>query len=83
MPNRCHNGEGVDGIEGMRFTVSSGAGQVLATGSLFIQPDETGEPRLCFMSDRGTLIEGGKIPPDGDLAEASQELYRQFFRAWA
>ena len=66
----------------MRFTVSSGAGQVLATGSLFVQTDETGEQRLCFMSDRGTLIEGGMIAPDGDLTEASQELYRQFFRAW-
>lgn len=66
----------------MRFVVSSGAGQVLATGALFIQPTESGEPRLCFMSDRGTLIEGGIIPTDGDLTEASQELYRQFFRQW-
>jgi hypothetical protein len=66
----------------MRFSVSSGSGQVLATGSLFIQTDETGEQRLCFRSDRGTLIEGGTIPPDGDLSDASQVLLKQFFRAW-
>ncbi len=66
----------------MRFTVSSGSGQVLATGSLFIQTNEAGAHRLCFMSDRGTLIEGGEISDDGELSEASQELYRQFFRAW-
>jgi hypothetical protein len=66
----------------MRFSVSSGSGQVLAMGNLFIQTDETGEQRLCFLSDRGTLIEGGILDPDGDLTNASQELYRQFFLAW-
>lgn len=66
----------------MRFSVSSGSGQVLANGRLLIQTDESGEQRLCFESDRGTLIEGGMIGVDGDLSEASQELYRQFFRAW-
>jgi hypothetical protein len=49
---------------------------------LCIQPTETGEGRLCFISDRGTVVEGGIIPPDGDLSEASQELYRQFFYQW-
>lgn len=38
--------------------------------------------RLCFESDRGTFIVGGEIGEDGDLTEAGQELYRQFFRAW-
>jgi len=66
----------------MRFSVSSGSGQVLANGKLVIQTDESGVQRLCFESDRGTFIEGGEISPDGDLTEAAQELYRQFFRAW-
>jgi hypothetical protein len=66
----------------MRFSVSSGSGQVLAIGSLFIQTNEAGEQRLCFESDRGTLIEGGPIPPNGDLSDASQILLKQFFRAW-
>ena len=66
----------------MRFSVSSGSGQVLAYGRLLIQTDELGVNRLCFESDRGTFIEGGEIREDGDLTEASQELYRQFFRTW-
>jgi hypothetical protein len=47
-----------------------------------IQIDESGVQRLCFESDRGTFIEGGEISPDGDLTEAGQELYRQFFQTW-
>lgn len=66
----------------MRFSVSSGSGQVLANGRLMIQTDESGAQRLCFESDRRTFIEGGEISPDGDLTEAGQELYRQFFRTW-
>lgn len=66
----------------MRFTISSGSGQTLAIGQLFIQTNETGEQKLCFRSDRGTLLEGGTIDPDGDLTEAGQELYRQFFVTW-
>jgi hypothetical protein len=66
----------------MRFAVSSGSGQVLANGSLRIQTDEFGVQRLCFESDRGTFIVGGEIGEEGDLAEAGQELYRQFFRTW-
>lgn len=70
------------GQDGMRFAVSSGSGQVLANGTLRIQTDESGVQRLCFESDRGTFVVGGEIDEDGDLTEASQELYRQFFRAW-
>ncbi|PSB20213.1 hypothetical protein C7B65_08550 [Phormidesmis priestleyi ULC007] len=66
----------------MRFTISSGSGQTLAIGQLFIQTSETGGQKLCFRSDHGTLIEGGAIAPDGDLTDAGQELYRQFFVAW-
>lgn len=66
----------------MRFSVSSGSGQVLASGRLLIQTEESGVQRLCFESDRGTFITGGEIAPDGDLTEAATELYREFFRAW-
>lgn len=66
----------------MRFTISSGSGQTLAIGQLFIQTSETGGQRLCFRSDRGTLIEGGEIDADGNLTSAGQELYRQFFVTW-
>lgn len=66
----------------MRFTISSGSGQTLAIGQLFIQTSETGEQKLCFRSDHGTLIEGGEIEADGDLTTAGQELYRQFFVTW-
>lgn len=66
----------------MRFTISSGSGQTLAIGQLFIQTRETGAQRLCFRSDHGTLIEGGEIDEDGNLTSASQELYRQFFVTW-
>jgi hypothetical protein len=66
----------------MRFAVSSGSGQVLAQGELFLQPDEGGELSLCFRTDRGTIIEGGKVGIEGDLAIASQTLYRQFFLTW-
>lgn len=66
----------------MRFSVSSGSGQVLAYGKLLIQTDESGIQRLCFESDRGTFVEGGEIGEDGDLTEAGQELYRQFFHTW-
>jgi hypothetical protein len=66
----------------MRFSVSSNAGQVLSTGSLLLQKDEAGEQRLCFVSDRGTLITGGVIGEDGDLTAASQVLFREFFQVW-
>jgi hypothetical protein len=66
----------------MRCSVSSSSGQILATGQLFIQEDEDGELRLSFRSDRGRVIEGGKIDASGDLTEASQDLFRGFFRAW-
>lgn len=66
----------------MRFAVSSGSGQVLAMGQLFIQEDADGDLRLSFRTDRGRVIEGGKIDADGNLTNASQELFRQFFLAW-
>jgi hypothetical protein len=66
----------------MRCAISSRAGQVLVKGHLIIQKDENGELRLSFRTDGGKLIQGGIIDPDGDLATASQVLFRQFFETW-
>ena len=66
----------------MRCAVSSRAGQVLAHGRLFIQPDEAGNLRLDFRTDGGRIIQGGAIAPDGDLTSASQVLFRQFMETW-
>lgn len=66
----------------MRCAVSSGAGQVLATGQLFIQENEAGHWYLSFRSDRGRVIQGGPITADGDMTQASQDLFRQFFLTW-
>ncbi len=66
----------------MRCSVSSGSGQVLANGQLFIQEDDEGDLRLSFRTDRGRLIEGGKIDADGNLMNASKDLFRQFFLTW-
>lgn len=66
----------------MRCSVSGSSGQVLATGQLFIQEDAEGELRLSFRTDRGRVIEGGKIDADGNLTTASKDLFRQFFLAW-
>ena len=66
----------------MRCVISSRAGQVLAKGHLVIQKAENGELKLCFRTDGGKLIQGGTINPDGDLTEASEVLFRQFFETW-
>ncbi|MBV8885313.1 MAG: hypothetical protein JO235_15140 [Chroococcidiopsidaceae cyanobacterium CP_BM_RX_35] len=66
----------------MRCAISSRAGQVLARGRLVIQKDENGELRLGFITDGGKLIQGGTIDPDGNLTEASEVLFRQFFETW-
>ncbi|MGA7936126.1 MAG: hypothetical protein WCA35_21410 [Kovacikia sp.] len=66
----------------MRCSVSSGSGQVLANGQLFIQEDEEEELRLSFRTDRGKIIVGGKIDADGNLMSASKDLFRQFFLTW-
>ncbi|MBD2021458.1 hypothetical protein H6F43_14860 [Leptolyngbya sp. FACHB-36] len=66
----------------MRFAISGSSGQILATGELFIQEDESGELRLSFRTDRGRIIEGGLVDADGSLANASKDLFRQFFLTW-
>lgn len=66
----------------MRCAIISRAGQVLASGSLLLHQAEDGEWHLHLKTDRGRLIQGGVIGPDGDLSAASQELFRQFFEIW-
>jgi hypothetical protein len=66
----------------MRCSVISRAGQVLANGRLLLSKNEAGELRLDLETDGGRLIQGGIIDEDGDMAIASQDLFRQFFAAW-
>lgn len=66
----------------MRCSVISSSGQTLAMGQLFIETDAAGAARLSFRSDRGRIIAGGPIAADGDLTDASKELFRGFFKAW-
>lgn len=66
----------------MRCAVISRAGQVLANGYLVLHREDNGDLRLNLRTDGGRLIEGGIIEPDGDMAGASQALFRQFFAAW-
>lgn len=66
----------------MRCAVISRAGQVLAYGRLLLQSTEDGAIRLDLETDGGRLIQGGEIDPDGDMANASQVLFRQFFNVW-
>jgi hypothetical protein len=65
----------------MRCAVVSRAGQVLANGRLLLQKTEDGV-RLDLETDGGRLIQGGMVGEDGDLAAASQGLFRQFFEVW-
>jgi hypothetical protein len=66
----------------MRCEISSRAGQVLAEGQLFIESDENGELWLSLRTTGGRLIRGGAIDSDGNMANASQVLFRQFFEVW-
>ena len=66
----------------MQCSISSRAGQVLAKGTLLIQKEENGELRLSFQTNGGKLIQGGIIAPDGDLTEASELLFREFYETW-
>lgn len=66
----------------MRCAISSRAGQVLARGTLMIQTNEDGQQTLAFQTDRGEIIPGGTINSDGDLTQASQVLFRQFYKTW-
>jgi hypothetical protein len=66
----------------MRFAITSNAGQVLATGSLFIEPDPGGQWRLCFRTDLGNIIEGGTVGEDGDLAAPGRILLEKLVSRW-
>jgi hypothetical protein len=66
----------------MRFAVSSSSGQVLVTGQLILLKDADDDFTLAFRTDRGNVIQGGKIADDGDLTQASRELFRSFFQTW-
>lgn len=66
----------------MQCSISSRAGQVLAKGILLIQKEKDGELRLSFQTNGGKLIQGGIIAPDGDLTEASEVLFREFYQTW-
>lgn len=66
----------------MRCSVISNSGQVLSTGRLFLEQDDEGQQRLSYCSDRGKVVQGGLVNEDGDLADASQVLFRNFFHTW-
>lgn len=66
----------------MRCAVISRAGQVLASGHLLLHKGEDGELRLNLRTDGGRIIAGGVVDPDGDLTQASELLFRQFFQVW-
>lgn len=66
----------------MRFAVSSSSGQVLSTGQLVLLKDADDDLTLAFRTDRGSIIQGGKVAADGDLTQASQALFHSFFEAW-
>ncbi|NEP18143.1 MAG: hypothetical protein F6J97_14765 [Leptolyngbya sp. SIO4C1] len=65
----------------MRCAIISRAGQVLANGQLLLTQTESGL-RLDLETDGGRRIEGGLVGSDGDMTEASQVLFRQFFEVW-
>ncbi|MBD1930522.1 MULTISPECIES: hypothetical protein [Cyanophyceae] len=66
----------------MRCVISSRAGQVLARGRLILHKSDDGELRLNLETEGGRLLEGGIIDPDGDMASASEVLFREFFEVW-
>ncbi|MBF2028106.1 MAG: hypothetical protein IGS48_15290 [Oscillatoriales cyanobacterium C42_A2020_001] len=66
----------------MRCAVISRAGQVIANGCLLLHKTDEGKWRLDLQTDGGKLIQGGMVDSDGDMASASQALFRQFFQVW-
>lgn len=66
----------------MRCAVISRAGQVLANGRLILHKNDDGKLRLDLQTDGGRLFQGGIIDSDGDMASASEGLFRQFLEVW-
>ncbi|MEA5418691.1 hypothetical protein VB712_05585 [Spirulina sp. CCNP1310] len=66
----------------MRCAIISRAGQVLARGALILRETEGGAWRLDLETDGGRQVQGGLVGSDGNLTEASQVLFDQFFDVW-
>ncbi|BAU65414.1 hypothetical protein STA3757_27990 [Stanieria sp. NIES-3757] len=66
----------------MECAIVSRAGQVLARGKLILDREENGEMRLNLKTNGGKLIRGGIVDADGDLKNASEELFQQCYTTW-
>jgi hypothetical protein len=66
----------------MQCSIISRAGQVLAKGRLIIHKEDDGALRLDMETNGGRLLQGGIIDASGDMAAASQVLFREFFETW-
>jgi hypothetical protein len=66
----------------MQCSIISRAGQVLAKGRLIIHKEDDGALRLDMETSGGRLLQGGIIDSNGDMATASQVLFREFFDVW-
>lgn len=66
----------------MECAIISRAGQVLARGKLFLDREESDRLRLNLKTNGGKLITGGIVADDGDLTEASEELFQNCYQTW-
>ncbi|MDJ0648598.1 MAG: hypothetical protein QNJ60_07805 [Xenococcaceae cyanobacterium MO_188.B19] len=66
----------------MECAIISRAGQVLARGKLFLQQEEDGKTRLNLKTNGGKLIAGGIVGENGDLSDASTELFNNCYATW-
>lgn len=66
----------------MECSIISRAGQVLAKGKLFLQQEEDGKTRLNLKTNGGKLIAGGIVGENGDLSDASDELFNNCYATW-
>jgi hypothetical protein len=66
----------------MNCAIVSRAGQVLARGKLLLHRETSGTTRLNLKTNGGKLIEGGIVGEDGDLTEASEELFQNCYEVW-
>ena len=66
----------------MECAIISRAGQVLARGKLILQKEDDNQIRLNLKTNGGKLIQGGIVDEDGDLASASEVLFKECFATW-
>ena len=66
----------------MECAIISRAGQVLARGKLFLAKEESDRLRLNLKTNGGKLVTGGIVGDDGDLSEASEELFQNCYQNW-